>query len=316
MKDFKMEIARTLKQPIDPNLKVSLAIQRIADISFAEPGEEIKTYNALRTDVDAIINIPADGKIETKKKTVLNSVALTFVGLTSALQYVLATDVLSKTDIKAMANIKASLTRGMDKTELKRILDAILTAVACVEIPIPSSGDLYDTIMDAKHAVEDYADDYVLLCGSNVMNKIDTYDKDKAGTLNYNVRIRQMLKDVNIEPVKIFGKVDNTSADPNVDNSVVLLDANKFILVGRDSSLGDAGKPIVFCRRKLSGEWANYMGVDVDDVQRAVKIQDALVPDGAGNNVWGYGCMAFESIIEAILNPKSIVKSAELTSIL
>ena len=316
MKDFKLEIARTIKVPIDPNLKASLALTEIADVEYAEPGEVIKVYSGLRTDVDSIITIAADGKIETKKKTVLNSVALTFVGLTSALQYVLATDVLSQSDIKAMANIKLSLARGLDKTELKRLFDAILAASACSTIAIPSSGDLYDTILSAKHAVEDYADDYVLLCGANVMNAIDEYDKKKSATLLYNPKIRQMMADANIKPIKIFGKVDNTSSDPNVDNSVPLLDANKFILVGRDSQLGDVGKPIVFCRRKLGGEWADYMGVDVNDVQRAVKVQEALVPDGAGANIWGYGIQAFESVCEAILNPLSVNKSADLTSIL
>lgn len=311
-----LEIARTIKVPIDPNLKASLVLTEIADVEYADPGEEIKVYSGLRSDVDSIINIPADGKIETKKKTVLNSVALTFVGLTSALQYVLATDVLSQTDIKAMANIKLSLARGLDKTELKRLFDAIIAAGACGTVSIPSSGDLYDTILDAKHLVEDYANDYVLLCGSNVMNAIDEYDKKKAVTLHYNPDIRGMMAKVGIKPMKIFGKVDNTSADPNVDNSAPLLDANKFILVGRDSNLGDAGKPIVFCRRNLGGEWAKYMGVEINDAQRAVKVIDALVPDGAGGNIWGYGISSFESVIEAIVNPLSIKKSVDLSSIL
>ena len=308
MENAHLEIAKLIGQPINAQLPVPVELAEIADTFTAEAGEKVWRYTAFDNSLDTIISVDANGVITLVKRSPTGDAELTFSGLNSKLEYVLIDDILSETDnTQVLARRKVSISRGMDKRELKTILDAIvaktagyLPGVQPEEVTVTSAGDLYDVIMEMKHKVEDYGDDFVLLVGSTAKEKIDTYDKDNASTFNYNVTLRAKLAELGIKVMKVFGKVELTDGG----GEVALLDAKKMILVARNSRIAE-GKPIKFVRRKISANIAKLMGADVDTAQRALWVSPTPMQQGA-NSLLAYGIYGYESVIFTITNPKAI----------
>lgn len=320
-KNLNLEIAKLIGEPIDINFPVPLALGEIADIDTANPGEKVYNLSQYDEEVDEILQVEADGKVNALKVDPKTDTLLTFQGLNSRLRYVLVDEVLSgasgqgNPDLGALARKKEAITRGMDKLELYRVLKAILDAGTITEAGTSLSGkDLYDVIMEAKHAVEDYGDNYVLLCGSNVKEAIDLYDKAKADNFNYNVTLTAKLRELGITVIKVIGRVKRGNISSQ--ETKYLLDRDKFILVARNSTLTQ-GKPIHFVRRIISPDIAKLMGADVDKAQRALFVNPFPVNVGGTNpNTLAYGVYGYESIIEVIKNPKAIVKSVDLSAII
>ena len=317
-----LEIAQLIGEPINVQLPVPVALAEIADLNTAEAGDHVWRIKDLDETVDVILNVDANGVMTPVKRTPLTDVELSFTGLNSKLEYVLVEDVLNKVDTNALARRKASITRGMDKSELKIILDALLTPTNTVfpqnevggySVTVASGDDIYDVFMKAKHGIEDYGDNYAALVGTTVKEKIDTYDKDNVTSFNYNITLSDRLAKVGITVRKIFGKISRASNE----SEAVLLDAKKMILVARDSTIAN-GKPIEFVRRKINPDIAKLMGADVDNTQRAIIV--GLTPvnvdvSGTMQNVLGYSVFGYESIVMCVKNPKAIA-TADLTSIL
>ena len=305
-KNIHLEIAKLIGEPINYQLPVPVELAEIADTFTAEPGEHVWRYSDVDTSLDTILSVDANGAITVVKKTPLDDVELTFSGLNSKLEYVLVDAVLSSPDTQILGRRKESIARGMDKREIKSILDGILAdtntpaSVGVSSVTVASGEDLYDVIVKAKHAVEDYGEDYVLLAGTSVKEAIDTYDKDNASTFNYNVTLNRKLAELGIKVMKIFGKVEVT----NGGGEQALLSANKFILVARNSRVAQ-GKPIKFVRRRISADIARMMGANVDTAQRAMWINPTPV-NVSGTNTLAYGVYGYESVIFAITNPKAI----------
>jgi len=317
-----LEIAKLLGEPINTQLPVPVPISEIADTFTAEAGEHVWRIKNLDNTADVVLNVNANGVITPVKRTPLTDVELTFGGLNSKLDYVLVEDVLNKIDTNALARRKEAISRGMDKTELKIILDALLTPtnevfphneVGGFIVTIDSGDDIYDVFFKAKHGVEDYGDNYHALVGSTVKERIDTYDKDNATSFNYNVTLRDRLAKVGITVRKIFGNVSRDVGETQTN----LLDKKKMILVARDSTIAE-GKPIQFVRRKINPSIAKLMGADVDTAQRAVMVGQVPViveVSGTKENVLGYSVYGYESVVIAVKNPKAIA-TADLTGIL
>ncbi|RLE37654.1 hypothetical protein DRJ17_06120 [Candidatus Woesearchaeota archaeon] len=301
-KNMSLEVARLIGQPINDNLPVPVELSEVADTFTAEPGEKMWVYGSYDTDADEILDIDSNGDITVVKRDPLSDTQLTFKGYNSQLEYVLVEAVVNNPDVQVLARKKARISHGMDKTELRAVLKAITDSSAVQSVTKESSEDLYDVIMKAKHKVEDYGDNYILLAGSQVNDAIDTFDKDNAGTFNYNVTIKQMLANAGIKVVKVFGKVKNTG--DSVEE--VLLNTKRFILVARNSRIAE-GKPIIFVRRKLSGEIAKLMGAEVDQAQRALVVNPTPV-NVAGTNKLAYAVYGCEFVVQAIVNPLAIVK--------
>jgi hypothetical protein len=307
-KNLQLEIAKLIGQPISTQLPVPVEVSAIADAFTAEPGEKIWRYSTVDKDADVVLNVDTDGKITVIKKTPLSDVELTFQGLNSKLKYVLVEDVLGEPDTQILARKKEAITRGMDKSELKMIIDGI---EAGTNVPsnqgiqshtVSSAEDLYDVILAMKHKVEDYGDGYTLLVGSTVKEKIDTYDKDKASSFNYNVTLTAKLKELGIEVVKVFGKVDRGSGEVNI------MGAKKLILVAKNSRIAE-GKPVKFVRRRISPDIAKLMGANVNEAQRALIVNPVPVQTelaGTHYNLLAYGVYGFESVIFCITNPLAI----------
>jgi len=313
-KDLHLEIAKLLGSPINVQLPVAVELSEMVDFETAQPGEKVFTIENMDTVADVILDIDANGQITPVKRTPGTDVQLTFKGMNSKQEYVLLDAVMNSVDQMALARRKASITRGMDKRELKIILDAVLTPsstyypankVANLKDTAAVSGqDLYDVIVAAKQAIEDYGDNYLLLCGKNVKAKIDTYEKDNATSFNYNVSLEEKLAKMGIKVMKVFGQVSAATNEAEAD----LMDADKFILIARNSRLVD-GKPIKFVRRIVSPEIAAAAGLSVDNAQRCTIVTPApvIVPvSGTNEPVLGYGVIGYESIIFVITNPYAI----------
>jgi len=298
-----LEIAKQVGQPIDPSKPVPFELSAIADVMTAEVGEKVWRYTEFDPNYgDAVYAVDGAGTINAVKKTPTGDAEITFSGLSSKLEYVEIDEILGETDnTQVLARRKASITRSMDKKEVKNIMDAIVNLTAGAfpgvlpEVVSVTGLDLYDAILEMKHLVEDYGDKFVLLCGSTVKEKLDTYDKDNVATFEYRIGILETLKRLGIEVVKVFGQL----------NSVDLLAKKKMILVARNSRIAD-GKPVKFVRRKISADIAKLMGATVETAQRAVIVNPTPVLTDANVKTLAYGIYGYESIAMTITNPKAL----------
>jgi hypothetical protein len=309
-RNIRLEISQLLGEPIDINLKAPIAVDLICNIDTAKPGDDVYKYDSVDTDADEIKTLGSDGVITATKVNLKGKTPLTFVGLNSDKYYILLDEILASPDQSAFVQKRAKIVRGMDKTEVRRVLNLILDDTDVVEVEPESLEDIYDVIVRAKHLLEDYGNAYVLLEGSSVKETIDVYSKKKADEHNYDVDLKRFLREAGIQEQKIFGTVKNTGDS----TGVALLNAAKFILVARDSTIAN-GKPLWFVRRIINPEIAKMMKAEVDNVQRAIFVAEAptQVED---TEVMGYGVFGYESIVAANMNYKAEVKSADLTDIL
>lgn len=300
---MQLEIMKYIGEPINNNLPVPMEISAIADVYTVEPGEKTWYYASQDTDDDEIYQVnTSTGAVTAVKRSPMDVTELSFQGLNSKKEYVLLDTVMDSPDQMVLGRKKNRITHALDKLELRLILAAITASDAVSTVTLDSGEDLYDVIVQAKQAVEDYGDKFILLAGSDVNNKLDTYDKDNASTFNYNVTIRDKISKMGIEVVKIFGSVKYTGDE----TMTALLDADRFILIARNSRIAE-GKPLAFVRKKVSPLIAQQMGASVDNAQRALIVDKALT-NIDGTDTLGYGVIAYEKIIWAILNPKAIVK--------
>lgn len=313
VEEFKMaelNIAKLIGQPINVQLPVAVELGKIADVFTAEPGEHVYKMATLDETADVILTInTSTGALTPVKRSAMSDTELTFTGLVSKQEYVLIDDVLGKVDTNALARRKSSITRGMDKIEVKYITDAIINATSSYfpsnetsvyTVTPESTDDIYDVILKMKHGIEDYGDKYVLLCGKTVKEKIDTFDKDNVTSFNYNVTLAEKIAKLDIEVVKMFGKMSTAANESEAD----VFDQYTMILVAQNSRIAE-GKPIKFVRRKISPAMAEEMGLKVDEAQRAI-VADKTPVNISGTDTFGYGVFGYESVILAITNPKAI----------
>jgi len=315
-----LEVAKTIGQPLDINHPIPVALALIANIDTAEPGERVRYFDDIDAGVDEIYTIDSDGILTPHKVSPNLSAEVTFSSYTSQLDYILLDEVINgistdagkgNEDLAVFARKKRSITRSLDKRELKSALDGI--ASVATEVAVASGTvDIYDYIVDCVQALEDYGDNYILLVGSKVKNKMDVYDKENAKGFNYRVGLYDYLKSAGVTVKKIFGKLRTGTPASPVD--AVLLDPYKLIMIAKNSTLAD-GLPITFIRRKLGANLAGLMGVDVDSAQRAIGVGDAPTVV-EGTNRLGFNIWAYESNAMVLTNKKAIVKSPDLTAVL
>jgi hypothetical protein len=296
-------IAQLLREPIDPNLKVSLPISEIAEVEFAQPGEEVKIFDYSDEDanVDDIYAI-GDSTLTVHQVSGVEPTKLSFVGLKSKLETVYLDEILDAPDQNALARKKGGIQRGMDKEELKRICDGIIkldgdTDVGNVDCEVvqATNDDIYDLIDKMIERVEPYATDYALLVTAAVSKAMRKYSKDNAENKQYDVSLQKMLAENKVTIIPVRGKVNGGDVLAN----------GKLILVGRKSDLGEGGKkPITFVRRLFNAEHAAAMGLQPGQLPGRI-ISNAL-PITSGAVLIGYGIFGYEKIIEAITNWRAI----------
>jgi hypothetical protein len=294
-------IAKVIGQPLDSALPVSPIMAKIADVEFAEPGEDVYYFSAYDDNTDTVYTAGDSGELTSNKKSVTGATALTFVGLQSDLAYVTVNEMLDSKDQTALARKKVAITRSMDKEEVVRIITAI-KAVAAQEVTKTSDEDIYDGILRMVHKIEDFGDKYVLLVGATAKEKIDTFDKDKVGSFQYRIGLKETLANLGIEVVKMPAdckvKLDSGSY-------TAVLSAKEAILIAQNSQIS-TGKPILFVRRKIGAAIAAELGIAPDSAQRLIQVAQAPQVINNSKNILGYGVFGYESVIEAIVNYKAV----------
>lgn len=304
-----IEIAKVIGQPIDSNIKVPIELSEIAEIETAEFGEDVYYFSAYDDNTDTVYTAGDSGEITSNRKSPSGATALTFVGYQSDLAYVTIHELQDAKDQTALARKKAAITRSMDKQDVKKLLDTIL-AIASQEVELTSGQDLYDGILAMIHKVVDFGDNFILLAGSTVWEKINSYDKENADNFNYRVGIKEMLAQNGVKVVKVTGStvtLDSGSALP-------VLAATKAILVARDSKLNVGGKPCLFVRRKINPDVAKLLEIEPDKAERLITTIGGLQVINNHKNILGYGVVGYECVIEAVTNYKAIAWSDSLVS--
>jgi hypothetical protein len=303
-------IGKLIGQPIDPNLPVPPVLAEIFDYETADPGEKVQTYNVEDTNGgDTITAVGIGGVISEYKITPQTPADITFSTVQSRLERVQVDEILNSPDQKVIARRKRAITRALDKKVTKEALDLIL-AKSSQEVVQASGMDLYDLVLGLKHKIQDYGDNYILLVGSDVDNKIDTWEKDQATNFNYLVSLEKKLAEKNIKLVRVAEVVEfnyiasDTSGSPETDNIKVLA-AGKLIMVARNSFIQEGGKPGIYVRRKFSPEIAAMMGSEVDATFRATSVIPMPVNEG-GYNTLCFGIHAVEQRICALLNYRGV----------
>jgi hypothetical protein len=310
-----IEVAKVIGQPIDSAFPTPVEILEIADVETAEFGEDVYVFD-YDENTDTVYTAADSGEVTSNKKSPSGATSLTFVGLQSDLAYVTLHELQDSKDNTALGRKKVAIGRSMDKEEVKRICDAILslngeTGEPDLSVSLGTGDDLYDAIVKMVHQITNYGDNFVLLAGSTVWEKINTYDKENAAGFQYNVEIKKMLADNKITVVKMFGEIKLDSG-----SSTVVLAATKAILVARNSKIkGVGGKPILFVRRLINPEVAALLGIEPDAAQRLITTIGGLQVINNHKNILGYGVVGYEAIIEAITQYKAIC-FCDMTAIL
>jgi hypothetical protein len=298
-----------INEPIDPNLRCPVALADIVNYKESEPGETVEYFASPAQDraITDLITVDAAGSIAYVKVPLKGVTALTFLGLSSNLETVLIDEILNSHDQTALAAKKDGIIRGMDNEEVRRVLDLCL-AKSTQEVEKASGEDLLDVIIKMKQKVSDYADDYILLVASDVMDAIERYDKENVTNFHYKMTIKEVIADLGIKKiVKVLGQ---TRFDAS---TVSVLAAGKAILVGRNSQLV-AGRPIHFLRRKFEKEIAELSGAGEGAVRLIKVIETPYVINSAAKNTLGYGVFGYESIIQVVTNYRAISWSDQIIS--
>jgi len=308
-KDVIERAYQLINEPIDPNLRCPVELVDLVEYKEAEAGETIQYFNTDRTIVDYILSINSDGDLVSTLVPMNGVVGLTPVGLQSNLETVLIDDVLNSKDSGALAARKDSIIRGMDKKEVKNVLDLCLGAGASQEVNKISGEDLLDVIIKMKQKISDYATNYILLVASDVMDAIEKYDKENANNFNYKMAIKEEIANLGITKiVKVIGLLSTTGL---VGGNVPVLAAGKAILVGRDSSLA-IGKPLTVVRRKFTKEVAELSGAGEGAVRLVEVIKTPQIVNVNGHNTLGYGVFGYEQIVEVLTNKRAVAFSDDI----
>jgi len=303
-KDVIERAYQLINEPIDPNLRCPVELVDIVEYRESEAGETVEYFASPAQDraADDIYAADANGTITYHKIALKTVLPLTFVGLQSKLETILIEEILNSKDQSALAAKKDGIIRAMDCEEVRRILNLVL-AVGAQEITKATGEDLLDVIIRMKQLVSDYSTDYVLLVASDVMNAIESYDKDNVDNFNYKMSIMEEIAKLGIKKVvKVLGNSGYAAGNTPV------LAAGKAILVGRNSSLV-RGRPITFLRRKFQKEIAELSGAGEGAVRLIDVAKTPTVVNGSGANTLGYGVFGYESIIQVLTNFRAVAWS-------
>jgi len=300
MNNAQLLCSKLIGEPINTEKKVPFPLSEIVNTSLLAPGDIARVYTSSQADTDKdtvyIVgdNILVKKVIDCKIPTILDMIAKK-----SPLHYVPFVDLLNN-DVNAIGRKKASISRAFDKLEIHEVLDGVMLMDGTNGTPnqeVTVTGDLYDTIMDMKHKISDYGTDFVLLVGSNVSDQIDTYDKENAesGGLTYNMHLKQMLAENQIQVIKVFSEVSivESGDDESGGSNVSTFDSDSMVMIARRNDLVD-GRPITLVRRQISAEIATAItGVQTTDPSERLLCTLAPLPDGNGSLELSVGCFAF-----------------------
>lgn len=294
MNNPNIDVAKIFGQPIDPALPVDPVLAEISKKDTLECGDNAYAFTSYDENVDTIYTAGNNGEVVSNHKSPVGAVEIQMIGYQSDLAYVTLNEMSTSKDFTALARKKIAITRGLNKLELRGMINLIL-AISSQKVTVGSGEDLYDGIMKMVHKINDYGENYVLLAGREVVQAIDVWDKQNADNLNYRVSIREMLSDVGIKVVKVLGSVKLDSGQ-----YLPVLDPTKAILVARTSDLVDT-RPCLLIRRKFNAELSKSAGVE-GEAERLVTSIGGLQVINNSKNILGVGCFGYENIGLAVTN--------------
>jgi hypothetical protein len=296
-----------LNEPVNPNLKCPVELADIVNFVEADPGEDVVYFASPAQDRGdtVIISADANGSLTYSKIPLKSTTALSFSGLQSNLETVLLDEIVNSKDQKALAVKKDGLIRSMDNIEIKNILSLVLAA-STQEINKDSGEDLLDVVIKMKQKISNYATDYILLVTSDVLNAIETYDKENVKEFNYKMSIMDEIAKLGIKKVvKVVGE--------DGSGNKVLADGTA-ILIGRESAIVNKGRPLTLCRRKFTAEIAKMSGAE-EGASRLVNIVPLPQPiNAAGKNTLGFSVLGYESVIQVLTNYRAVAFSTDIIS--
>ncbi len=304
--EFETRISMLVGDPVSKNLRAPFDLGLICNLDTVPAGEKVYEVQGIDPDQEIVLDASADGSVTAVKKTQVGYAVVTFKEIESPVYYAKLGDLVNKEDTQALARANDFIAEGMDKREIKVVLDAIINASSenptqdathkeIKKIVASSGDDLYDIMDEALRTIEDYGKNFAWLCGTEAYKAIGRYKKAKAGTFNYQIDlIGDMQKLGASDPIKVNGKV-KLSESGTAQN---LLNPNYVIFVAND---GD--KPIDFIRRKISPDIVKMTGGDVNRQYRLVLVKNLLV----GDNKSTVGIYGWESFVAVIKSPFRIV---------
>jgi len=304
--EFEARISALVGNPVSKNLPSPIDLGVICNVDTVPAGEKVFEVKGIDPDVEIVLDASDDGSVTAVKKTQVDTAVVTFKEIESPVYYAKLGDLVNKDDTEALSRANDFIADGMDKREIKIVLDAIINASSTsptqdennkqIKKIVASSGDdLYDVLDEALRQVEDYGKKFAWLCGNDAFKAIGRYKKVKAGTFNYQIDLIADLQRLGAsDPIKINGKV-KTSASGTAQN---LLNPNYVIFVANDGI-----KPIDFVRRKISPNILKMTGGDIDRQYRLVLVKNLLV----GDNKSTVGIYGWESFACVIRNPLRII---------
>ena len=319
--EFYEEVAMLLNENVlNAEFNASAVIEEIAFVETVGAGEHAYVYSDFDTDADTILAYDTvNDTITMVKRNPVDDTEISFYPVNSKDEYVTLQKVINTPDLKIFARKRNRILEAMNKWELYYAIAAIAagtnkpSSVSMQALTLVSAEDLYDHMLRAWQTLRLRGDDFVMLAGTDVINKMESYEKDLAATNNYEVSIKKFLDSKRIKVIEVAEKLDMGSGSVNI------LAVDKFILLARKSSIDGSGKPIAFVRREIPATIAADAGAEVTAQQRLILIDKAPIRITVSGSVvpsLGYGIYAFAEVAIAIINPYSIVTSASLAAIL
>lgn len=237
-----LEIARILGEPRDPRKPIPYLMDRVCEVDTADPEDHVYQFDVV-LDTDKIYVITATGAITPENVSPETPSLLAFADLSSPEYYIKITD-LAKAKEKTLARKVATINRAMNGYENYKILDLINTAV-CGQGNLNDlrSGETtfnYHHLIDMIDQIIDYADNYVLVMGSQIDKDIKLWN----WTDNKYHNLLDAFNDLGIEKVRMRHSVTIDDASTDVLSSAICY------LVGRVTE-GEPSKPVLFVRKKM-----------------------------------------------------------------
>jgi len=289
-------VAQIIGEPFDPLRPYPKVVEVLCEPQTVDAGTDLYKFDALPSD-KKVYYIDANGTVASTQVTPSAPVQINFIDNLTQEFYVAFTDLLTaKYDVMANKNIE--ITRSLNAEEIKKTIlvhDAAIINDATHRIYL-GTGEVkfkYTHLLKMRNAVRDYGDNYVLVVGSQVEEDIALwdYDEDKYQSL------KQALDNLNIQIIRVAGKVYRRSVASGGLTERDILSTNKAILVALNT---EAGKPGIFGRRKLNP--IEILGGTIDAQLNRAVIQSPAIMNVGGNRLPAVGVVGFESIAVAVRN--------------
>lgn len=306
-----IEIAKNIGEPKDPRKPIPDIIMKFANISTAQPGDDIYTFSPV-VPTDYVHLVSAAGEITQQSVSPLTPSIMSFVDAISPEKYISFPEYLKRKE-NAFARVKRDINTALNSWEVAKVIGLMsAAATSASNLFTPDSGSTrfrYSNLVDMVEATMDYGSKPVLICGSSVWKDIFMADWLE----NKYQSVEEAFNRLGIEVIRIgLGASARTYSlnDADVSGGYVvteILPANVAYLV--NTSDVDGEKPMEFVRKDVSSISA-FGGIAVeagDKPQRALMISGQPKQVGSTNYL-AFGVIGMEELAMAWTNKYCVAK--------